>query len=265
MRLHIHHETVYRYDSTLAHSAQLLRLTPRLDDGQRIVDWQLSLPAPASAGTDAYGNRQHLLVLDTPRDLIHIVAEGVVETHPATAAADDATLPAALFLRDTPLTRCDAGLGAFADTYRNLIARHGREALLDLMADLLDRMPYRLGGTHAGTPAADAFALGQGVCQDHAHVFIAACRQLGLPARYVSGYLFTEHDGHVASHAWAEVCCGGHWHGFDVSNNCIPDERYVRLAIGLDYLEAGPVRGVRRGGGQESLHSLARVALAQQQ
>ncbi|KAF0811868.1 hypothetical protein IGB42_03678 [Andreprevotia sp. IGB-42] len=263
MKLHIHHETVYRYDAALLHSAQLLRLTPRADRDQQVIDWSLALPAPASASDDAYGNRQHLLVLDTPGDTIRIVAEGTVETRSNVSA--DQPLPAELFLRPTPLTGCDAALTAFAEGYRTLVTHHGREALLDLMADLLDRMPYLPGQTDATTTAAAAYALGQGVCQDHAHVFIAACRLLGIPARYVSGYLYTEHDGHVASHAWAQAWTGNRWDGFDVSNNCTPDERYVRLALGLDYLEAGPVRGVRRGGGTESLQSLAKVALMDQQ
>ena len=95
---------------------------------------------------------------------------------------------------------------------------------------------------------------GTGVCQDHAHVFVTAARLLGLPARYVSGYLFVEDGQEDASHAWAEVAVEGlGWVGFDVANQISPDERYVRLAVGLDYREAAPISGVRRGAGGETL------------
>src|SRR5690606_22398794 len=102
-----------------------------------------------------------------------------------------------------------------------------------------------------------------GVCQDHAHVFIACCRAQGIPARYVSGYLHTDDDEHVASHAWAEAWCGGRWRTFDVTNGLLAPSRHLKLAIGLDYLEACPVRGVRWGGEHESLSAHAAVSLAE--
>ncbi|WP_148714627.1 transglutaminase family protein [Chitinolyticbacter meiyuanensis] len=263
MLLDIHHETVYRYAAPLAHSAQVLRLTPRQDSSQVVLGWALQLPGRASQGHDAYGNTQHLLTLDGVPHELRIVAAGRVETFPARPHVD--ALPHDLFRRSTALTRADDEIAAFAERYRQLVAVHGRHGLLDLMADLLDRMPYTPGETDSETTAAAAFQLGRGVCQDHSHVFLAASRELGLPARYVSGYLYTDHDEHVASHAWTEVWCGDGWYGFDASNGCVPDERYVRLAIGLDYLEASPVRGVRRGGGEETLVSRALVTQAQQQ
>jgi transglutaminase-like putative cysteine protease len=257
MHLEIHHETIYRYDTPVSHSVQLLRLTPRRDPDQTTVHWRLDIPGQTDLTIDAYGNEQHVLTLDQPVTEIRIVAEGVVETRPPVPQRD--AIPALVFRQPTLLTTADADIKNFAHNYQRLIERHGRQGLMDLMADLLDHMPYTPGQTDASTPAQESFARRLGVCQDHAHVFIAVCRYLGIPARYVSGYLYTENDHHVASHAWVEAQTEGTWDAFDVSNACIPDERYVRLAIGLDYLDACPVRGLRRGGGMETMVSHAQV------
>ncbi|GGP28081.1 transglutaminase family protein [Silvimonas amylolytica] len=257
MHLEIHHETIYRYDTPVSHSVQLLRLSPRRDPDQTTVHWQLEMPGTTDLTIDAYGNEQHVLTLDQPVTEIRIVAQGVVETRPPIPQRD--VIPALVFRQATSLTTADDAIKAFAHNYQRLIEKHGRHGLMDLMADLLDHMPYTPGQTDASTPAQESFAQRLGVCQDHAHVFIAVCRYLGIPARYVSGYLYTENDHHVASHAWVEALTDGAWYAFDVSNACIPDERYVRLAIGLDYLDACPVRGLRRGGGAETMVSHTRV------
>jgi transglutaminase-like putative cysteine protease len=129
-------------------------------------------------------------------------------------------------------------------------------------------MRFDVGTTDATTPAAQAFALGHGVCQDHAHVFIAASRSLGFPTRYVSGYLLRS-DGTViqeAGHAWAEAHVPGlGWVGFDPANGVSPTDAYVRVAVGLDYLGAAPVRGTRYGGGEEILDVHVRVDEARRQ
>ncbi|MBM3117751.1 transglutaminase family protein [Jeongeupia naejangsanensis] len=263
MKLAIQHETVYRYAEPVQYSMQLLRLTPQSDSGQQVLDWQLQLPAPASAGRDGYGNVEHLLGLSGRHQEIRLLACGTIDTGGRDAPRHEARSPLP-FLRNTPLTRPDDALRGFAGRYRDHIGRHGAPALSDLMADLLDRMPYTSGATDSTTTAAQGFALGAGVCQDHAHAFVSACRVLGVPARYVSGYLYTEHGHHIASHAWAEAWCRDGWYGYDVSNACRPDERYVRLAVGLDYLEAGPVRGLRRGGGAETMDSHTWIGLAAQ-
>src|SRR5690606_11899796 len=115
---------------------------------------------------------------------------------------------------------------------------------------------FRPGVTETHTTAAEAFALGQGVCQDHAHALITVARLRELPARYVSGYLHSTADGqaHEAAHAWAEIHVGNlGWVGFDAANRCCPDERYVRLGSGLDASDAAPIRGVAMGTGAERL------------
>lgn len=272
MHLHISHETVYDYDAPVARSTQYLRLTPRAGRGLRVLHWHLELPAPASACKDAFGNTMHVLSLDGPRRDIVLRAVGEVDTSDAPPTPDpEDELPAPLFLRDSPLTRADDQLRQFAASFADAATADAHGALLALMAALGERMPYVRGYTDAATPAAQAFATGHGVCQDHAQVFVCCARLLGLPARYVSGYLATDFE-HVASHAWAEVRLpdaaptaadgrdashgmAGGWLGYDISNQCLADGRYVKLAIGADYLDACPVRGVRTGGGLETMRA----------
>jgi transglutaminase-like putative cysteine protease len=130
-----------------------------------------------------------------------------------------------------------------------------------------DAIAYRPGATHAHTTAAEALALGEGVCQDHAHALIACARSRGIPARYVSGYLFATQDGvpHEAAHAWAELHVPGlGWVGFDPANRCCPDARYIRLGSGLDAQDAAPIRGIARGGGREAMDVTVAVQQAAQ-
>ena len=132
-----------------------------------------------------------------------------------------------------------------------------------LMDRVTDAVRYRSGVTGVTDRARDVLARGEGVCQDQAHVAIAACRAAGIPARYVSGYYWGDPSGkeYEANHAWAEVFVGGTgWIGFDPANRRRVDDNYVRLAHGLDYLDAAPARGMRRGGGMETLSVRVRVA-----
>jgi transglutaminase-like putative cysteine protease len=124
------------------------------------------------------------------------------------------------------------------------------------MEAVADAIAYEPGATHAHTTAAEALKGGQGVCQDHAHVLCSAARVAGMPARYVSGYLFADADGkpHEAAHAWSELYLPGlGWVGFDVANRWCPDDRYVRLGSGLDARAAAPIRGTSRAGASEKL------------
>jgi transglutaminase-like putative cysteine protease len=114
--------------------------------------------------------------------------------------------------------------------------------------------------TKVDTSAAEAFEAKAGVCQDHTHAFLACARSLHVPARYVSGYLFSESSEHLACHAWAEAWIDDAWYSFDVTNGLSKPERHLKLAVGLDYLDACPVRGMRRGGGFEQMHAKAVVA-----
>jgi len=117
------------------------------------------------------------------------------------------------------------------------------------MTAIYQRMRFQPGMTHVHTSAAHSFAQGHGVCQDYAHIFVACCRALRIPARYVGGYLFSA-NLQEAGHAWAEAWNDG-WHCFDLTHNTPCHEEHVRVACGLDYRDASPITGIRAGGGTE--------------
>ena len=257
MRLSIRHDTSYHYDDQVRASIQYLRLTPQESERQHVLSWQLNLPRPVRAQLDPYGNILHVLTLDEPHEAIVIGARGQVEIDEHREAEPDrqSALP---FLRFTRLTQPDEALREFAA--QQCGARRDRSALIGLMEALNAHIDYQPGTTRVESTAAEAFAGRGGVCQDHAHAFLACVRSLGVPARYVSGYLYTENSAHLASHAWAEAWLGDAWYSFDVTNRLAKPERHLKLAVGLDYLDACPVRGMRRGGGGEQMHARVQVA-----
>lgn len=266
MKLSINHLTHYQYDEEVKFSTQYLRLTPQNSARQQVSEWKLTLPASAVATHDAYGNLMHVLTLDSPHQEIFIHAQGVVEIADNVEESQDnsdETLSPLVFLRVTPLTEADDLIRGFASRYYREAAPE--ESLTLLMAELRLKMPYTPGATHVQDSAADAFAKGKGVCQDHTHVFLACCRSLKIPARYVSGYVYSRDTEHVAMHAWAEAWINDRWHSFDITNNTRLLNQHLRLAVGMDYLDACPVRGSRLGGGCEELFSTAAVNLFTQQ
>ncbi|AUG99252.1 transglutaminase family protein [Pectobacteriaceae bacterium C52] len=267
MKLTINHLTHYRYDEEVKFSTQYLRLTPQNTAYQQIKEWKLTLPVSAVATTDAYGNVLHVLTLDHPHHDITIHAQGVVEIADSRedtyAGGETDSLSPLVFLRTTPLTEANGTIRAFAQRYYRPQA--AEESLHQLMAELQLKMPYTPGATQVHDTAASAFAMQKGVCQDHTHVFLACCRSLHIPARYVSGYVYSQDTQHVAMHAWAEVWLNERWHSFDITNNTCQLHQHLRLAIGMDYLDACPVRGTRLGGGYEEMFSEAEVRLFERQ
>lgn len=266
MKLTINHLTHYQYDEEVKFSTQYLRLTPQTSKRQHISEWKLTLPGGAVSTVDAYGNLMHVLTLDSPHQEIFIHAQGVVEiADNAEESADDAdeALSPLVFLRPTPLTEADDAIRDFAGRYFQPQAP--LESLAALMAELQLKMPYTPGATQVHDSAVQAFSKGKGVCQDHSHVFLACCRSLKIPARYVSGYVYSRDTEHVAMHAWAEVWLDDGWHSFDITNNTRQLNQHLRLAVGMDYLDACPVRGSRLGGGCEEMFSAAEVSLFTQQ
>ncbi|MDR0276627.1 MAG: transglutaminase family protein [Paucimonas sp.] len=256
MRLTISHETAYHYEDQVRTSIQYLRLTPPDNQRQQVLQWQLDLPRPVQARRDPFGNILHVLSLEEPHVDLLIAARGEVEIDPDLEAEQDSQSPLP-FLRFTRLTEADAALRAFASQHCGEYRDRG--ALIGLMGALHEHMAYRPGATAVETSAAQAFAGAAGVCQDHAHAFIACARSLQVPARYVSGYLFDNASQHMASHAWAEAWLDDAWYSFDVTNQLAVPERHLKLAVGLDYLDACPVRGMRRGGGYEQMHANVQV------
>lgn len=270
MRVQIAHRTAYSYDVPAKAIIQMLRVTPRNHVGQHVMKWRVEVDVDARLrqGQDSFGNTVHTLDATGSIGQIAISVDGEVETTDTNGVVEGTLerFPPILFVRDTPLTGIDEALAAYAEDIRSA---HG-----GANADKLDLLHALLGALHkdmlfdpritaVNTPAAKAFALKRGVCQDITHVFLAAARHLEIPARYISGY-FHRADGVIdqeAGHAWAEAHVPGlGWVGFDATNGFCVGEAHVRVAVGLDYLSAAPVRGSRTGGGNEWLNVDLRIA-----
>ena len=256
MDLKISHTTRYRYDQPVSYALQRLHLRPGDNRMQRVKDWEITVEGgKLELGyTDHHGNLTDLLTVDTGTTELSVTATGTVETSDTAGVLGPVygTAPLWHFRRQTTMTEPDDRLRMFA---RDLEDTRDVAALHRLSAEILEAVPYETGETYSNTTAQEALEGGAGVCQDHAHIFLSAVRLAGLPARYVSGYLkLNESEEQTASHAWAEVHLDDlGWVGFDISNRISPDDRYVRLAVGLDARDAAPVRGMRRGAGVESL------------
>jgi transglutaminase-like putative cysteine protease len=265
MELAVEHDTTYAYETSPRYSIQYLRLRPQQSAHQNVWKWRVTAPDSLTAFRDGFGNEVEVLALTKPPPSFTISVRGRVTTaaNAGVQPEDADTLPPALFLRSTALTAAD---DALRDLAEQPSGRSGPAALAEGLADTVGgAIEYRGGVTGSATSAAQALAIGAGVCQDHTHVLLACCRARGIPARYVSGYYWGDPSGkeYEANHAWAEVFIAGTgWVGFDPANRRRVDDNYVRLAHGLDYLDAAPVRGMRRGGGMETLSVRVRVAVA---
>ena len=262
MKLRISHETHYRYDTPVRSSTQYLRLMPRDTARQKVLDWKLEAPDTPVRTHDGYGNVLHVLTLDARISEIRIRASGVVDTAPAVDAPSEFTgvpLSPLLFLRTTAATRAEGKLAAFLNGFQ--LEAKSLKGLRNLAAAIHEKMPLDAHQLPVSPSASEAFAARSGAGPDQAHVFIACARQLGIPARYVSGYLCTrEKSGaRVTSHAWVEAWVEDRWSSFDLARNAPIGEGHVKLAVGADYLDACPIRGVRVGGGVETMTSRAEL------
>ncbi|MDB5748393.1 MAG: transglutaminase [Massilia sp.] len=256
MQLSIRHETLYRYSQAQAYTIEQLHLTPRAEPQQRVLSWHIATPGHCVSYSDAYGNLSHMLTINEAHDAVRIVVEGVVSTTSLTDGRllGKNSLSPLVFTVATRLTEPTPMLAKIAST-RLPATNAGTADLMDLAAHIFDAVEYRNGATDVFSTAGDAMTLGAGVCQDHAHIFLACCHAHGVPARYVSGYIDPGTTGHAASHAWVDVWAEDSdfsgWVSIDVTHNRLMTDAYCRLAIGRDYESAAPVRGVRRGGGHE--------------
>lgn len=275
MILAIRHVTEYRYTPPVQRLTLRLRLIPATTTAQRIGRWSVSVNGVASEPifVNAHGDAEGLATVAGPVEAVEIVAEGTVETTDRTGVVEGlrCAVPPGAYLRATKATRADAAIAALAGAHRSddgpLATAH---ALSAAVSEAIDYVPGRTG---MATSAAEALAAGKGVCQDMAHVLIAAARTLEMPARYVAGYLNGAPDAAagepavLATHGWAEIHIDGiGWVGFDPSNRLCPTDDYVRLSSGLDALDAAPVRGSIQGGaGEEALSATVTVTAAQGQ
>jgi transglutaminase-like putative cysteine protease len=272
MRLRVAHSSVYRFDPPASGVIQMLRLTPRNHDGQYVSDWRIDVTPDVrlAAHDDAFGNITHVFTADGPLDELRVDVYGQVETQSANGVICGTVerFPPSLYLRDTALTEADAPMRDFAEKIR---ATSGDNALAVLHA-ILDRLhedmhceaatrddaerPASTNAAGSFTNAAMSFAAKRGTPQDLAHIFIGAAHVLGIPARCIGGY-FRKHDTNDVQdtgHAWAEAHVPDlGWIAFDPANGLCPTDAHVRVAVGLDYLGAAPVRGTRFGVGGETL------------
>ncbi|OHV84456.1 transglutaminase family protein [Rhizobium sp. LCM 4573] len=250
MRLKILHTTEYLYDAPVSYSLQRLRLTPVTGPGQKIIDWSVAADgAKIETGyADQYGNRVELVSAEGAEHMIRIVAGGEVEIEDRAGVYGyhQGFCPLWLFLRETPRTRPGKLIRELAGS---LTGNSELAKMHSLMETIHETVAYTPGATDTETTAEQALEARTGVCQDHAHIFIAAVRLLDIPARYVSGYLLMDDKTEqVATHAWAEAHVPGlGWVGFDAANRICPDGHYVRIASGLCYRDCAPVSGLRIG------------------
>ena len=268
MRLRIAHTTTYRYEPAATGVIQILRMSPGSHDGQYVAEWQIDVSTDSRLDVheDAFGNVTHVLTHGPIEDLtIHV--EGLIETQDTGGVlrGSDERFPESLFLRSTELTAVNPAMAQFARELREEAGDDILGFLHSLLVQINEHMTFDENPTNSATSAAEAFTLKRGVCQDYAHIFIACARSGGIPARFVSGH-FLRSDGvtnQQAGHAWAEAFVQDlGWVGFDAANGICTTDAHARVAVGLDYLGAAPIRGTRYGGGTETLTVKVRVEQA---
>jgi len=287
MLLQITHDTHYRYRPSVETAQHMAYMQPRDHGTQTVLDYRLLVnpqPAQLRSMTDVYGNTRCFFSLQTPHDVLGVVAHSLVSTQPSPVVNSEITWEKVreLFRYQAGCTFDAASEFVFASPF---VPRHGDFAsyarpsfgpgvsMLEGVKSLMQRIHadfvYESQSTHINTPALEALAQRKGVCQDFSHIMIACLRTLGMPARYVSGYLLTQVApgktrliGSDASHAWVSVYLpdlheGARWCDFDPTNNRwgwhAPGEDYVTVATGRDFGDVSPLRGVIHGGASHQL------------
>ncbi len=256
MKLMINHQTHYQYTECAKNSIQYIKMMPQSNEHQHVNGWSISVPGIKHFKKDAFDNVWLTSTQPEPYQQMSIMAQGVVEIETSIPFGVACSVQPALFLQQTATTLCSQEMYEFA--YRFMIEKSLKH-FQKLANALLLHMPYTCAITTVMHSASESFSAQQGVCQDHSHVFIAMAKAFGVPARYVSGYLFANNQAHLASHAWAEIYLDGKWHVMDVSNQLFEPEAHVYVAIGRDYWDVAPVRGVRENGGIETMYSIVQV------
>lgn len=285
MLLHVLHETAYDYVPFVRTAQHMAHLKPADNGRQKLLRHQLTVdpvPAQQNEAVDVYGNTRAFFSLQAMHEHLRVVADSLVSTSAAPAVKSELTWEQVReCVRYHRRTRYDpASEFAFASpyvprdplfiTYAQASFAPGRpllEAATDLMHRIHADFEFETTATDVNTPALEALQLRKGVCQDLAHVMLGCFRSLGLPARYISGYLLTEPPpgrprlvGSDASHAWVSVYLPGPpgepgaWAEFDPTNDRASGEDYVTLATGRDFSDVSPMRGVIHGGTSHTLH-----------
>lgn len=263
MLLRIEHQTRLSYSEPVSETVFEVRMAPLSDDDQTALGYRLKIAptAPVIAYRDGFGNRVELFNVATPYQELIVTATSFVRTHrrdgesrlAKTAYDPEATPPTEVldYLRPSELVDRSAALDGFLAPLRTI-----RGTLADvigaLQAATADRLTYEKAVTTASTRLSEVLALGRGVCQDYTHLFLGACRGLGIPARYVSGYI--HQPGEVETHAWCQVFAGpAGWVDVDPTHGLHVGDGHVAIAVGRDYDDVTPNRGVWKGNAREEI------------
>lgn len=280
MRLEIRYVNLFTYGEPAWESHNLLRAAPCDNGRQRLIGYQVEVSprAPIHSYVDYWGTRVDEFSVIEPHNSLRVAAESVVETAPASfpevspplSSLDRVTGELGAFLRRSPHSDWDRHV---EETARDLIA--GRDGLVDAVIAISDAvtasLKYEPGATYVGMSVGDVLAQGAGVCQDFSHLGIAMYRSVGIPARYVSGYLYSEDQSSgvipeeaelsVQTHAWIEVMIPGHgWWALDPTNAQPVGELHVKIGHGRDYEDVMPLRGVYHGGADHALGVDVRIS-----
>ena len=299
MRVRIRHTTRLEYSGHVMEGVTDTRLGPRSDAHQRWERFALRVDPPAAVRryTDGFHNEAHLITVSRPHRYLEVVSQGEVFTELSDpfqppSRPPDALAPGDLadYTAPSALVQWDGSVTGVAAPFAPRDPSGTFEAVQGLMNKVYSTFTYRKDVTSVTTTVLDVMADKVGVCQDFAHVLLALCRSVGIPARYVSGYIVSRGGGHRqsqsqsqssgrqsqrqsqsaasgspadehvpsrgqgASHAWIEAFTPTHgWRGFDPTNNLVASEHHVKIAVGRDYRDVPPTRGTYRGGAEETL------------
>ncbi|MEM8698603.1 MAG: transglutaminase family protein [Pseudomonadota bacterium] len=269
MTISIRHRTEYRYAPKAARVGLRLKLFPLSTPQQEIGAWEVAVNGIPVAPliTNPFGEGEAMWFSSTPLEDVEVTASGTVTLRDTSGVLGKlGRFRASVFCRATTLTEIDQELSDFASGIEGETPLARMHALSEAVHAAIS---YRKGVTASDTTAAQALALGAGVCQDLTHVFIASARAMGMPARYVTGYLLedADEDGatpELATHAWAEVYLDGlGWTGFDPTHEVCPADRHIRLCSGFDAADAAPLRGHVTGETEESMEISVEIARSQ--
>jgi len=270
MILKVEHSTIFEYEEPIYETATEVRLHPASSvNSQRCASFSLQVnpPAPIFEYTDFYGNKVHHFNLLQSHKRVEIVATSVVETvaSPVVGRVDEDEIYLLDFSAESRYVHFDPSIHSLAEQFKDI--EDPCQQAMEICRLINSSFRYEPGVTDVHSTSAVVMALGRGVCQDFAHIMLAVCRVLGVPARYVSGYLYgggSTPDGHdEASHAWCEVYCGGEqgWTGFDPTHKTLTvNDRYIKIGTGRDYGDVPPVRGTYKGTSAEKLSVAVRVS-----
>lgn len=263
MRLRIEHTTSFSYDQPISEAYTEMRLKPLDGQGQHCLSFQLATePHGETPGYyDRFGNDvRHFDVIQPHQRLVVSAASEVLTANAyAPQPAELSPLDEYDFLSESHYAAITRELRQFAAARQ--IPGDPRATAEALMHAVYASIQYEKGATDVTTTADQALALGRGVCQDFSHIMLALCRSLGIPARYVSGYLYN--NGHsAATHAWVDVYLAGiGWHSLDCTHDQAQTGQYVRVATGRDYADVPPTRGIFVGNAKETMEVSVRVSL----